>query len=227
MRKRLVVAALLSAVVTLGGAPAQAGSDFPCVGTVVGGVYENVVVPEGGFCNIRNAQIRGNLKALSGSTLFVSGGNTIQGNVEGDHAQRVDIFHRAPSPTPNIIYGNGVIVADPQTTFVCGALLPNGNIVVVKSRGGVLSIGGAGCGGSGEGNTVERGNIKVEDNIINGLFEVARNHAGQNLQVYKTTGTATKRVQNNTAGESVQCFDNAAPFVGGPNFAPKVEGQCF
>jgi hypothetical protein len=98
----------------------------------------------------------------------------------------------------------------------------------VKNRGGLLGIGGPFCAGFfGGGNTVERGNIKVEDNNNSFSFEVSDNTVGQNVQVNKNVGAATKRVANDLVGESVQCFDNAPPFVGGPNTAPKEEGQCF
>jgi hypothetical protein len=227
MRKRLVVAALIS-VMTLVGAPPAAADDFQCVGVVTLGSFDNVIVPEGASCDITNSQIRGNIKALRDSTLFVAGGNTIGGNVEGDKARDVEIFNRvALGLLPNIIHGNGVIVEDSVETFICGAVLPKGDIIVVKNRGGLLGIGGPFCAFFGGGNTVERGNIKVEDSFNTFSFEVSDNRVGQNVQVYKNMGGATKRVANNIAGESVQCFGNAPPFIGGPNMAPKREGDCF
>jgi hypothetical protein len=224
--KLLLLAALCSSVVTLIAAPTAHANDFQCVGVVTLGVFDNVVVPEGAFCDITNAQVQGNIKALRDSTLFVAGNNRIGGNVEGDKARDVEIFNRG-ALLPNIIQGNGVIVEDSIATFICGAMIPRGDIIVVKNRGGLLGIGGPFCVGFGGGNTVERGNIKVEDNVITSSFEVSDNRVGQNLQVFKNAGSASKRVANNTAGESVQCFDNVPPFVGGPNFAPKREGQCF
>jgi hypothetical protein len=223
---RLIVAVLVSAVATLVAAPTAAADDFLCTGVVTLGVFDNVVVPEGAFCDISNSQIRGNIKALRDSTLFVAGNNQIGGNVEGDKARDVEIFNRGG--LPNVIQGNGVIVEDSIETFICGAVLPRGDIIVVKNRGALLGIGGPFCTVFfGGGNTVERGNIKVEDNVITSSFEVSDNRVGQNLQVFKNTGPASKRVANNTVGESVQCFDNTPPFVGGPNFGPKREGQCF
>jgi hypothetical protein len=226
MRKRLVIATLLSAAVTLVAAPTAAANDFQCTTIVTLGVFDNVVVPEGAFCDISNSQIRGNIKALRDSTLFVSGNNRIGGNVEGDKARDVEIFNRGG--LSNIIQGNGVIVEDSVETFICGAVLPKGDIIVVKNRGALLGIGGPFCTAFfGGGNTLQGGNIKVEDNVISSSFSVSDNVVAQNLQVFKNTGSATKQVANNTVGESVQCFDNAPPFVGGPNTAPKKEGQCF
>lgn len=227
MKKRVVgFAAMICSIVTLIAAPTASANDFQCVGFVTAGVFDNVVVPPGAFCDITNSQIAGNIKALADSTLFVAGNNRIGGNVEGDKARDVEIFNRGGPP--NVIQGNGVIVEDTIETFICGAVIPNGNIVIVKNRGGFLGIGGPFCAGFfGGGNTVERGNIKVEDSLIAASLEVSDNTVGQNLQVFKNLGSGSKRVANNTVGESVQCFDNALPFVGGPNFAPKREGQCF
>jgi hypothetical protein len=225
MKRVLLVGALIS-LLTLAAAPSAVSNDALCVGVVTAGSFDNVVVPEGGFCDISNSQIRGNIKALRNSTLFVSGGNTIGGNVEGDKARDVEIFNRGGPP--NTIHGNGVIVEDSIETFVCGAILPKGNIILIKNQGGAVGVGGPSCAGFfGGGNTVERGNIKVEDSLNSIQLDVSDNRVGQNVQVFKNRGTATKRVMNNIVGESVQCFDNQAPFVGGPNTAPKREGQCF
>lgn len=224
--KLLFFAVLCSSVVTLIAAPTAQADDFQCAGVVTLGVFDNVVVPEGGFCDISNSQIRGNIKALRNSTLYVSGNNRIGGNVEADKASDVQIFNRGgPS---NVISGNGVIVENSTATAICGAVIPNGDIIIVKNRGFALAIGGSPCTAFfGGGNTLDKGNIKVEDSVISSLFEVSDNRVAQNVQVFKNAGAATKRVMNNTAGESVQCFDNVPPFIGGPNFAPKREGQCF
>jgi hypothetical protein len=226
MKGKLLLLAVLCSSVALIAPPTALADDFQCAGIVTLGNFDNVVVPPGAFCDISNSNIRGNIKALADSTLFVSGNNRIGGSVEGDKARDVEIFNRGGPP--NIIQGNGVIVEDSIETFICGAVLPKGDIIVVKNRGGLLGIGGPFCAGFfGGGNTLQGGNIKVEDNVITSSFEVSDNNVAQNLQVFKNTGSASKRVANNTVGESVQCFDNTAPFIGGPNFAPKREGQCF
>jgi hypothetical protein len=226
MKGKLLLLAVLCSSVALIAPPTALADDFQCIGIVTLGTFDNVVVPPGASCDISNSNIRGNIKALADSTLFVSGNNRIGGNVEGDKARDVEIFNRGGPP--NIIQGNGVIVEDSIETFICGAVLPKGNIIVVKNRGGLLGIGGPFCTVFfGGGNTLQGGNIKVEDNVITGSFEVSDNSVAQNLQVFKNTGSANKRVANNSVGESVQCFDNTAPFIGGPNFAPKREGQCF
>lgn len=226
MNKRLLVIALTFSIATLVAAPPAAANDFQCVGIVTLGSFDNVVVPEGATCDISNSEIRGNVKALRNSRLLVSGGNTIAGNVEGDNAQDVQIFNRGP--LPNVIRGNSVFVMNSVLgSAVCGAVVPRGDIIIVKSRG-TIAVGGGLCAPFGGGNSVELGNIKVEDTVITGLsFDVSDNKVGQNVQIFKNIGGQPKTVVNNVVGESVQCFDNAPPFVGGPNLAPKREGQCF
>jgi hypothetical protein len=97
-------------------------------------------------------------------------------------------------------------------------------------------IGGVGpgfnCGPSG-GNTLSKGNIKVEENTVTSVFgfgaglRVDQNRVAGDLQVFKNRGPAQKTVQGNTVGENLQCKKNSPPFVGGPNAAKKAEGQCF
>jgi hypothetical protein len=203
-----------------------AGSDFQCVGTVTLGSFDNVVVPQNGFCDISNSMVKGNIKALENSTLFVSGNNRIGGNVEGDKARDVEVFNRGGAP--NVILGNIVITETTLETFSCGAVLPNGDIILVKNRGALLGVGGVFCTVFfGLGNTLEKGNIKVEESLNTGSFQVAGNSVAQNLQVFKNRGPAAKLVSANSVGQNLQCFENDPPFVGGPNMAQKAEGQCF
>jgi hypothetical protein len=173
--------------------------------------------------------VKGNIKALENSTLFVADNNTIGGSVQGDKARDVEIFDRTPGVTPNVIHGEGFTTDAVFEVFVCGAVFTQGNIHVLKAQRAV-GVGGrttSACAAFGGGNLVQKGNVKVEDNSNLIFFEVTDNQVAQNLQVYKNLGAATKLVQFNRVGESVQCFDNGPPFVGGPNIAPKSEGQCF
>lgn len=94
-----------------------------------------------------------------------------------------------------------------------------GNIIVLNN---IIPLGNPLVATSG------KGNIKVEDNFVasgNSII-VQNNSIPQNLQVFKNEGPGHKFVNLNSASESVQCFENALPFVGTPNTAPKKEGQC-
>ena len=190
------------------------------------GPHDNVVVPEGALCSIVGAQIKGNVKSLPGSILFISGGTTVGGSVEADKPDNTQLFGVGNVVHGNIQVkegGNGV-----QGVSVCGFTLPNGNILIEKMNGGIF-VGGPGCAFFGGGDNVVKGNIKVFDNFITPTFglQIGQNTVAQNLQVFENRGPGAKSVQGNTVGESIQCFKNDAPFVGGPNIAPKKEGQCF
>jgi hypothetical protein len=155
----LGIATAIAALIALVAAQPAAADDVRCTGFLPPGVYDNVVVPESAFCSMENSVVRGNVKALSNSHLLVAGGNHIGGNVEGDKALQVQIFH-FPAAQPNVINGNGVIVQDTFATIICGALLPSGNVIIVKNRGDFLEIGGGPlCEVAGGGNNVQRGNI--------------------------------------------------------------------
>ena len=66
-----------------------AGGDINCVGTRTG-TFDNVTVPVGATCTLRNSTVQGNLKALENSRLFVS--NTIvRGDIQGDKARIVRV----------------------------------------------------------------------------------------------------------------------------------------
>jgi hypothetical protein len=209
------------------GVTGPTGSDFMCVGVFVAGVFDDVLVPPGALCIILNSVVKGNIKALQDALLAVN--NTqVGGSIYGDKADAVQLNN-------NLVLGNIEIAeGGPHIQFseatVCGTTLPNGNIKVIKVNGTVALSPAFFCGAV---NVVTKGNVIVEDNLINpfGFFvkqlDVRNNSVAQNLQVFKNVGTNPKTVQNNNAGESIQCTENSPPFVGGPNTAPKKEGQCF
>jgi hypothetical protein len=205
----------------------QSGSDFTCVGTVTG-VFDNIVVPPGALCVVANAVVRGNVKALQDAVLVVAL-SQVGGSIYGDKADVVQLRN-------NTIQGNiDIVEGGPHPVFrevaLCGNTLPNGNIKAIKMVGGVDMSLIAFCAGLPVPNVLAKGSIQVEDNVItpNRWLFINSNSVGANLQVYKTreAGSIIKAVTANTARESVQCFDNDPPFVGGPNVAPKREGQCF
>jgi hypothetical protein len=206
-------------------AKGEQAHDVTCVGAFTG-TAANIVVPPGATCIIANAVVHGNITALENALLGVRN-SRVHGNVIGDKADVMQIRN-------NVIEGNlEMAEGGPHPVFLevalCGNELPSGNIKVIKMRGGVGISPFAFCVPPSP-NVLQRGNMSIEDNILDvpgrRLF-VSQNQVGQNLQVYMNKGPFEKIVFNNVAGESVQCFDNEAPFFGGPNTAPKREGQCF
>jgi len=235
--KKLLVAAVLALLVGLVGGPAQPAlaGDTTCTG-VLTGVHDNVVVPENAACTLQDTVVQGNVKVLRNATLVARGAD-IRGSVQGDLSRHVLLQFRTqvggdfdvkagPTSATGItgfdigvrIGGNAKIEGNFGTTFVDAAIV-QGNLDILKnSSSGRVEV---------EFNQVG-GNLKVEDNVIAAPgLSVLGNQVTQNLQVVKNTGPGPKAVTANTAGQSVQCFENTPPFVGGPNTAPKKEGQCF
>jgi hypothetical protein len=219
--------------------PASA-DDTECVG-VLGPVegLDNVVVPRGQECTLVGADVKGNVKALRGSSLLAIS-NRIGGNVEGDRPQNIALL--GSDADPSVVGGNVAItgVTGPGFPFegpagplavnvaVCDTILPGGNVSIEKSVGGTIAVGSPIpeiCGG----NELGKGNIFLQQNFIPApeLLFVTDNDVGGNLQVFKNRGDGAKSVSGNRVLENLQCKRNDQPFVGGPNVAGKAEGQCF
>jgi hypothetical protein len=191
--------------------PQQVPSDQPCMGTLPPGTYQNVFVPPGQFCFLFNSTLTGNLKAEAGSLGLSTFNNTIAGSIQADKVvQFVSLFLDRVGGNVDIADGTGFFYG------VFNLTLSTGNIQVIKNRNQV----------SIQANQVLGGNIKVEDNIITSFMSVFGNNVRQNIQVFKNTGSGFKSVQFNTAGETITCAENTPPFIGNPNFAPKLERQC-
>jgi hypothetical protein len=129
---------------------------------------------------------------------------------------------------PNIIHGN-VEASEGLDIALCGAILPNGNIHVLKFNPQTnFFIGGGPCSSLGGGNVVRKGNIVIEDIAVRAEadFDIRSNMVGGNLRVLKITGPGAKAVQNNTVRGTLQCFEIDPPFVGSPNVAGQTQGQC-
>lgn len=210
------------------------GSDFICVG-IFTGVFDDVLVPPNAFCWLMNSVVNGNVNALENAAIVVQR-SQVRGNIHGDNADAMQLTNNRVGGSVHMVQG-GRGAFPFFEVLICDTHLPEGNIQVEKTLGSV-GIGLvptrpdviAFCGGGPQGNRLDKGNMKVEDNIILARvqgMDIRLNTIRENLQVFKNVGPGPKFVQNNTAGESVQCKENAAAFVGGPNAAPRREDQCF
>lgn len=235
MKRLLALLALLTtALVVLILTPGAAAGDTPCVG-VLGGTHDNVVVPPGATCTLSAATVRGNVKALENSKLVITN-STIHGNVDGDAADSVQVLNSTVGGNVTITGGGPATGALPPGGLFCttvenlceasvGGTTVHGNVHILKVVGsirvGSILIPTLGA-------TFPVGNVQVEDNFVptGDDLVIAFNTIPNNLQVYKNTGPGLKTVTANTAG-TIQCFENAPPFVGGPNAGTKEEGQCF
>ncbi|MDX1979603.1 MAG: hypothetical protein SFV51_04985 [Bryobacteraceae bacterium] len=99
----------LAAALVVAGAASVLADDTVCYGNLSGS-HTNVIVPEGGACNISNARIQGNVEVKSGAGLTVQGPVYIGGNVQSESGRYVRL------------QGSGVTVnGNVQLKYVTGA----------------------------------------------------------------------------------------------------------
>ena len=226
----LLVAVLASAPLVLALPSKAEADDTPCVGALSGS-FDNVIVPPGATCTLTNSTVSGNVKALEDSRLLIRN-SMIDGNVEGDKADIVQIFSGSvrqyilikeggpavvpPGPSPFNVCGFGMDFT-PCEALVSGTTVVEGGIQVEKMTGSVLID-----------SSVKAGNVKVEGNTVNApeVLIILDSTVDQNLQLFKNVGTGNKLVQGNTVGDNLQCFENDAPFAAPFNTAGSAEGQC-
>lgn len=190
----------------------------------ISGTHDNVTVPPGQTCFVSGATILGNVKALQDANLFVLN-STVQGNVEGDGPDALQVFGGSTVGGNIFVTGAGISPpVDGFTTVFIGSVGGLGGITTVLGDVHVLKA-SANTIFVSEVNFVN-GSLKVEDNFTLGLL-IINNQVAQNLQVFKNESGGFKNVFGNVVGENLQCFENSPPFLGGPNTAKHAEGQCF
>jgi hypothetical protein len=233
--KLLVLAVTAASAVMLVAAPAAQADDTICPPGLVGGIYDNVVVPQGESCTISGAVVQGNVKALKDSKLVIRDGSVVLGNVDGDRADIVQVLSSTVRENVNIKSGgpaappvpaggvNCTYLTNPCEAFISTTTVTDGNIQIENMVGTVFV----------RRTTVENGNVTVRSNHIPGptaatgefLSVELENVFAQALNVARNTGSGIKRVTTNTAKE-IACRNNEPPFLGGPNFGD-ASGQCF
>lgn len=188
--------------------------NFDCVETVTG-TFANVFVPAGATCYLQNATVNGNVLAREQARLYVS--NTyVQGNVDGVEARLVHV--EGGSLGGSIQIADGSSPGELGAAVFGGTVLTQGNIQIIKMNTGSIRIADV---------RLEKGNIKVEDNVTGTGLEVLRSYVAQNIQVNKNRGDGSQAVRDNRVLQIVQCKENTPAFQGGPNNAAEAEGQCF
>jgi hypothetical protein len=223
MRKVGTLAALGVSAIALLAAPPAMADDMRCVFPpfVVGGTFDNVVVPPGETCTLIGTEVRGNVKALENSRLNLFS-NSIGGNIVGDKAESVQ-------SNRGTVGGNILIKEGETNDLVIDVVLDQthvtgGDVQVENMTGDVVL----------EGLSVPHGNVKVEDNNITAEMRIRTNTVAEDMQVFKNRGGGQKFVQANTIGGNLQCKENDSPFFAhptDPKFGPNVvggnaEGQC-
>jgi hypothetical protein len=193
---------------------AGSGNDTRCVGALTG-TFDNVVVPRGATCTLTNSTVRGNVKALRDSRLFMDN-DFVGGNVEGDQASAVQVVL-------SLVEGNIKITEQHDPIFISAFILltdlPNGNIQIEKGR---PPLGDFFVAAS----VLDKGNIQVVENSSDFTSLIQDNTVAQDVQVFKNT-EPLMFVNFNEIGGNLQCKENVGVFVGQPNVVGgNAEDQC-
>jgi hypothetical protein len=191
----------------------SAEGDFYCRGTFTG-TFENVIVAEGATCTLTSATVSGNILAKDGSRLYVYE-TTTAGNIDGVESAILHV--RAGRVDGSIQVQDGVSPGKVGVKVSGGTLLTQGNITVQKMQTGSILITDA---------RLPKGNILLQENTVSSRLSLLRNTVAQNLQVFVNGGAGAKAVTNNHVGQTLSCKENQLPFIGRPNTAGDVEGQC-
>jgi hypothetical protein len=217
----IVLLVALCAGLVSSASAAPAGSPTTCNGTLSGGPYFGITVPEGATCNLFTAAVVGDVTAAPGSDLRIFIHSTIKGNVTTDGAM-VQI-------TGAVVVGNIAITGAPDSptgqaeVVVNESTIVGGDITVRESAGTVLV----------DDNHVINGDIFVTSNFVPPFLEypsqlsVRLNQVSGNVTVSSNTGPGYKDVHSNTITGALTCLDNEQPFIGGPNTAGSIVGDCF
>ena len=187
-------------------------SGTSCNGTYNGTFNGNVTVSAGQTCTFVGGGINGNVQ-LNGGSLILSN-STVTGNVQIAGGN----FRIGPSTTIKGNLNASNLPAGPGADMVCGAQV-QGN-AAFNSNVASVQIGSAtpACLGNKIG-----GNLNVSNN--SGAAQVIDNVVGKNLTVGSNIGQT--RVMGNAVTGVLQCQNNSALIVSGPNpGSNNIQGQC-
>jgi hypothetical protein len=187
--------------------------DFDCRGTVTGS-FKNVFVRPGDSCTLTGAVVSGNILAQDRARLFVYE-TTTGGNIDGVEAAVLHV--RGGRLEGSIQAQDGQSAGQTGIRIYGGTVLSQGNITIQKMNTGTIAITDA---------VLVKGNIQVQENTTGTALKLLRNRVAQNLEVFVNAGAGAKSVTGNTVSQKLSCKDNTGPFIGGPNSAGDVEGQC-
>jgi len=116
MIKRLFLSIAISVAALIAGTGSATADVTRCDGALPTGIYENLFVPKGGFCDVANVDVfvLQNVELQEGALLLVNGSNfTVNGNLNGD----------------------GVRIGESLDNLV---VMINGNVTITGSRGFAL-----------------------------------------------------------------------------------------
>jgi hypothetical protein len=182
-------------------------------------VGDDVKVGKNAYFQSTNSQIADDVEASRALTLFFEKGSTVGGHISASKTAQVFIFD-------STVNGSLEVNGTTEQVNICGNTV-DGRIQV-KDSGRDILIGDpltVGCAG----NTVlNQHRIRVEDNFVDVELVVRGNTVqGGDLEVNDNKGPAGKFVENNQGGNELECHGNSSPFTAGGNTGwNKTKGQC-
>ena len=190
-----------------------------CSGTLSGGHYLGVFVPEGAECNLFDAFVIGKVEAAPGSGLQIRNSKII-GRVLGNHAMWVQVSDSF------VVGGISIVGAGDSPSGITEVYVADLTVV-----GTIEIVGGAGTTLIDR-NRIIAGTITVTNNFVPPFLaypsqlSVRNNQVNGNMTVSRNTGPGLKQVFSNNVKGRLTCEQNEAPLEGSPNTARVIVGQC-
>jgi hypothetical protein len=182
-------------------------------------VGDDVKVGKNAFFQATGSTIADDVEGNRAQTIFIDGSSTVGDDVSASKTAQVFIFD-------STINGRIGVTGATDQVNVCGNTV-DGRIEV-KNSGRDILIGDPltiGCAG----NTVlNKHRIRVEDNFVDVELIVRGNTIeGGDLEVNDNEGPAEKHVEDNKGGHELECRRNESPFFASGNTGwHETEGQC-
>jgi hypothetical protein len=237
MRKLLVLASALCALLVVASPAAAAKSNVTCTGVMTSANVRSVNVPTGASCTLVNSTVRDDVTV--GTDAFLQATNTdVGGDVRGRNAQTVfvdtgssvgdDVSTRGTAEVfvfGSVVSGEVRIYGATQRVNVCGNTVRR-DLSVTRSARDILV--GDPQAQDCAGNRVQHGDLEVSNNDTDVELVVAGNKVIRgDLEVNRNDGTSDKSVRDNIGGDTIACFGNDNPFVASGNTGfDRSRGQC-
>jgi hypothetical protein len=192
---------------------------FLPVGGIIGGTYEEIVVPADKICVLLDVVVIHSVTAFARSQLFI-GTSQIGEDVRGAGAWSVQVGDNSTIGRDMTVLNGG---GGPFASCTLDNVAVAGNVSCIDHNPGSPII------RTEQGPVTIGGDLKFVGNTIplNHVQLLLNAEITGGADVNKNSGVGFKDVQGNTVGKTLQCKQNDPTFNGGPNVANKIKGQCF
>jgi hypothetical protein len=161
--------ATFAAAIALAAPAGLLAEETRCTGTL-SGAHDNVVVPQGAVCDLRNAQLNGTVYVQRNGGLTISGRTFINGNVQSEDG---GAYVRIVGPSVTV-GGNVQIKYNYQASSIQRGTTIHGSFQYVENQGHLFANGAfigsdfqlfQNSGGASISNNVIRQNMQCKENI--------------------------------------------------------------